>query len=62
MTHTQLRKALARLYGPGTTYHLAKSFAADLGVSMRTVTYWLEGGRGIPPYMDLLIEALEERR
>lgn len=62
MTPAQLRKTLARLYGPGATYHLAKGISADMGVSLRSATYWLDGQRPVPPYMPLIIEALEARK
>lgn len=62
MTPAQLRRALEGLYGKGSTNYLSIKLADDMGVVVRTVTYWLEGGREVPPYMPLIIEALEARK
>lgn len=61
MTAHKLRRALVKIYGQGSTNYLARHLADDMGVVTRSVTYWLEGERAVPPYMPLIIEALKAR-
>jgi len=64
MTPTQLQTRLARLYGKDlSTQKLCISITRDMGLtSLDTARKWINGVNPVPPYMGLVLDALEARK